>query len=211
MMTVGSCALAFCGYPKEHLMPCPHVQILDGAEYGIDVFDTAYATVLAAAGHALALPLHPASLQPHSAANSPSIASTPIANGHAVADAAQAAESSTGTVSSSAARGAQQNLHIDFSDVALREDKAPLQQGCSCYTCSNHSRAYLHHLVQSKELLAPVLLQMHNIHQMQSWFAVLRSAIAAGEFGQYAAWFRTTFHVPAPVVRTPLANAVSVA
>lgn len=192
-------------------MPCVHFQILDGAEYAIDVFDTAYCTELAAAGHALVFPLQPSSLQPDSATAGPGSDGTQLADEHAETEALQAAEGSRDTVSTAAALSPQQDLSLDFSDVALREDKSPLLHGCICYTCSKYSRAYLHHLVHSEEMLAPVLLEMHNTHHMQSWFAVLRSTVSAGGFGQYAAWFRASFRVPAPVARKPLADAVPIA
>ena len=185
-----------------------HLQVLEAAEVGIDMFDTAYATELAAAGHALVFPLQPAPEQP--------VDSTPDARtdssstaGDADIEASLTAQLRGSNPSPAAADSPQQHVSIDFADVALREDKAPLHPGCSCYTCSKYSRAYLHHLVQREELLASVLLELHNAHHMQSWFAVLRSAISAGEFKQYAAWFKAGCRVPALVLREPLADAVS--
>ena len=182
------------------------MQILDAAEYGIDVFDTAYATEMAAAGHALVFPLQPASLQPHSVPFSSERDDAGLAD---ASDAAHTASSSTDEDGCTAADSAQQELSMDFSDVALRNVKSPLQEGCSCYTCSKYSRAYLHHLVQREELLSSVLLELHNTHHMQGWFAVLRSAISAGDFEQYAAWFGANYRVPAPVAKRPLADAVA--
>ena len=187
-----------------------HLQILEAAEYGIDVFDTAYATELAAAGHALVFPLQPAPEQPEHAASNAQGDSSPLADGHADRGASHTAEMhDMGSSSVAADRPQQQHVNMDLADVALQEDNAPLQQGCSCYTCSNYSRAYLHHLVQREELLVSVLLELHNTHHLQSWIAVLRSAISAGSFAQYATWFRATYCVPVPVVREPLADAVS--
>jgi Queuine tRNA-ribosyltransferase len=45
-------------------------------------------------------------------------------------------------------------------------DPRPLMEGCRCWTCRTHSRAYLYHLVCSKELLAELLFFMHNLHHM---------------------------------------------
>ncbi len=191
-------------------MQCLHLQVLKAAEYGIDMFDTAYATELAAAGHALVFPLQPALEQPdYARPNTEGDSSPTDGDGDADSEAPQTAQLSGSNPSSAAAGRPQEHVNMDFADVALREDKAPLQPGCSCYTCSNYSRAYLHHLVQREELLASVLLELHNAHHIQSWFAVLRSAISAGNFGQYAAWFRTSCRGPAPIAREPLADAVS--
>jgi queuine tRNA-ribosyltransferase len=48
-----------------------------------------------------------------------------------------------------------------------KEDPRPLEEGCTCYTCQNYSRAYLRHLINCGELLAYRLLSLHNLHCMQ--------------------------------------------
>jgi Queuine tRNA-ribosyltransferase len=45
-------------------------------------------------------------------------------------------------------------------------DQGPLMKGCSCLTCRTHSRAYVYHLVCAKELLAEMLLFIHNLHHL---------------------------------------------
>jgi tRNA-guanine family transglycosylase len=56
---------------------------------------------------------------------------------------------------------------IDMGDTQWARDIKPLLPGCSCMACSNtHSRAYIHHLVQAKELLAEILLFAHNLHHL---------------------------------------------
>lgn len=45
-------------------------------------------------------------------------------------------------------------------------DTEPLLPGCSCFTCKRHSRSYIYHLVMTKELLAEILLFIHNLHHM---------------------------------------------
>ncbi len=49
----------------------------------------------------------------------------------------------------------------------------------------SHSRAYVHHLLHTKEMLALVLLDTHNVHHTLRFFAGIRAAIAAGEFGAF--------------------------
>ncbi|KAI9780106.1 MAG: hypothetical protein M1816_003191 [Peltula sp. TS41687] len=58
----------------------------------------------------------------------------------------------------------------------------PLQANCSCYTCANHHRAYVHHLLTAKEMLAWTLLQLHNLHVMDEFFAGVRESITRGGF-----------------------------
>jgi queuine tRNA-ribosyltransferase len=47
-----------------------------------------------------------------------------------------------------------------------REDFGPLAEGCSCYTCTNHSRAYIRHLWRSSESVAGTLLSIHNLQYL---------------------------------------------
>lgn len=56
-------------------------------------------------------------------------------------------------------------LGIDMWSPAHAVDLSPLRQGCNCYACLNHHRAYLQHLLGAKEMLGWVLLQTHN-HQI---------------------------------------------
>ncbi|KAK8723617.1 hypothetical protein OTU49_011465 [Cherax quadricarinatus] len=60
------------------------------------------------------------------------------------------------------------------SNVSLMK---PLLEGCECYTCKNFTRAYVHHLTIANELLAPVLLMMHNLHHWMDFFSSIREAI----------------------------------
>ncbi|KAI0471552.1 tRNA-guanine transglycosylase family protein [Xylariaceae sp. FL0804] len=54
---------------------------------------------------------------------------------------------------------------------------APLREGCGCYACANHHRAYLHHLLGTQEMLAWTLLQMHNLRVMADFFAGVRAVL----------------------------------
>jgi hypothetical protein len=54
--------------------------------------------------------------------------------------------------------------------------------GCSCHACKNHSRAYIHHLLKSRELLAEILLYSHNQHTVRLLFKGIRQSIADGNF-----------------------------
>ncbi len=71
-----------------------------------------------------------------------------------------------------------------------KEDPRPVEEGCTCYTCRNYSRAYLRHLINCDELLGYRLLTLHNLHCMGTVMAEARETIAAGTFTEY----RRTFH-----------------
>jgi queuine tRNA-ribosyltransferase len=64
-----------------------------------------------------------------------------------------------------------------------------LQEGCRCPACTKFSRAYLHHLQRSQEMLGPILLTWHNLTYYQDLMAGMRSAIEAGGFADFAAAF----------------------
>ena len=71
------------------------------------------------------------------------------------------------------------------SDMWLPEyatDLSPLVAGCDCYACSVHHKAYVRHLLSAKEMLAWVLLQIHNIRIMDAFFAGVRTSIEQGTF-----------------------------
>jgi len=73
------------------------------------------------------------------------------------------------------------NLTQTFVELLprYRDDFRPLVEGCGCYCCKNHQRAYLHHLLVTNELLAGVLLMIHNTSHYQSFFGALREALAS--------------------------------
>jgi queuine tRNA-ribosyltransferase len=66
------------------------------------------------------------------------------------------------------------------------DDPGPLDPACSCLACTGHSRAYLHHLFRTQEMLGPILLTWHNIAYYQCLMRGIREAIQAGEFVAYA-------------------------
>ena len=71
-----------------------------------------------------------------------------------------------------------------------RADTGPLEPGCSCYTCSHFTRAYLHHLQRIDEILGARLNTIHNLHFYLRLMAEARTAIEHGRFEAYAAAVR---------------------
>jgi queuine tRNA-ribosyltransferase len=71
---------------------------------------------------------------------------------------------------------------LNLMNASFARDPAPLDEGCSCYTCQHFSRAYLRHLVCAKELLAGTLLSIHNLHALIQLVAEIRQSILEGHF-----------------------------
>ncbi len=76
---------------------------------------------------------------------------------------------------------------VNLRNARHQDDPRPLEEDCPCPACRDHSRAYLHHLIRSEEILGPMLLTWHNIQAYQTLMTGLRSAIAEGRFAQFAA------------------------
>ncbi|XP_072306946.1 queuine tRNA-ribosyltransferase accessory subunit 2 [Eucyclogobius newberryi] len=69
-------------------------------------------------------------------------------------------------------------FEINLKEKRFQDDFGPLVEGCGCYCCKNHQRAYIHHLLVTNELLAGVLLMIHNTVHYQGFFSALRDALA---------------------------------
>ena len=69
---------------------------------------------------------------------------------------------------------------VRIRNSAHRNDPGPIDPECSCYTCANFSRAYVHHLDRCGEILGPVLMTIHNLSYYQALMEQLRGAIEAG-------------------------------
>ncbi len=78
---------------------------------------------------------------------------------------------------------------VNLRNARHQDDPRPLQEGCRCPACTKFSRAYLHHLQRSQEMLGPILLTWHNLTYYQDLMAGMRNAIAAGSFADFAAAF----------------------
>ena len=79
---------------------------------------------------------------------------------------------------------------INIRNAKHAEDLSPLDDRCSCSVCATYSRAYLHHLVKSNEILGAMLMTEHNLAFYQQLMAGMRAAIAEGRFAGFAADFR---------------------
>jgi queuine tRNA-ribosyltransferase len=81
----------------------------------------------------------------------------------------------------------------NLKNAQFKEDFRPLDESCPCYTCQNFSRAYLCHLVKSREVLAYTLLSIHNITELIRFTQRIREAIVSDRFAEeFAYWLAPT-------------------
>ena len=85
-------------------------------------------------------------------------------------------------------------LFTRFGDLKIRNaryqsDTRPLDETCTCPTCRRFSRAYLHHLQKTGEILGSRLNTLHNLHYYQQLMRGIRESIAEGAFSRFAAGF----------------------
>ena len=73
-------------------------------------------------------------------------------------------------------------------------DIHPLDSSCSCYTCKNYTRAYLHHLFKAQEILGLMLLSWHNIHFYLDLMKNIREAIRDQSFETYEHYFLENYY-----------------
>ena len=69
---------------------------------------------------------------------------------------------------------------VNLRNARHKDDSSPLDGDCACPACQNYSRAYLHHLVKAKEILAATLVTWHNLTFYQDMMAGIRGAISRG-------------------------------
>jgi queuine tRNA-ribosyltransferase len=73
-------------------------------------------------------------------------------------------------------------VRLNMMNAQFKNDARPLEEGCTCYTCQNFTRAYIRHLIVARELLAATLLSIHNIHHLIQMMKEIRQAIIEGSF-----------------------------
>ncbi|KAJ8974602.1 hypothetical protein NQ317_019347 [Molorchus minor] len=69
------------------------------------------------------------------------------------------------------------NFEINLRQPKYVDDFTPIMYSCQCLACSKYSRGYIHHLLTVQELLAPVLIMIHNIHHYLRFFKKIRECI----------------------------------
>ena len=69
------------------------------------------------------------------------------------------------------------SISIDLRSMEYEHDQKPIVEGCNCTLCKNHSRSYIHHLLNVHEMLADTLLNEHNLKHYQRYIEIIRSTI----------------------------------
>ena len=75
---------------------------------------------------------------------------------------------------------------VRIRNARYRDDDGPIDEACDCYSCRNFTRAYLHHLDRSNEILGATLMTVHNLAFYHGVMAQLREAIEAGTLAPLA-------------------------
>jgi queuine tRNA-ribosyltransferase len=86
------------------------------------------------------------------------------------------------------------HMFTRFGDLKIRNaryknEDAPVDMTCTCYTCKNFNRAYMHHLDRCGEMLGPMLASIHNLHYYLNLMQEVRDALDAGRFGAFVTQF----------------------
>jgi queuine tRNA-ribosyltransferase len=82
---------------------------------------------------------------------------------------------------------------LNLRNARHAKDGTPLDEGCRCPACRQFSRAYLHHVVKSGEIIASMLLTWHNLTYYQDLMTQLRTAIESGTIQETAREIATVY------------------
>ena len=74
---------------------------------------------------------------------------------------------------------------VNIKNARHQNDPRPLDSLCQCPACKNYSRAYLHHVFKSQEIISSMLLTWHNLHYYQDLMETMRNAILNNSFGEF--------------------------
>jgi len=92
---------------------------------------------------------------------------------------------------------------LNLMNAGFARDRRPIDETCDCYACRTFSRAYLRHLIVSKELLAGTLLSIHNLRALIRLVQEMRNSILEGTFQSrtpswLAQWHGNAVRAPQP-------------
>ncbi len=83
---------------------------------------------------------------------------------------------------------------LNIRNAKFIDDFTPLEEGCTCYTCTHHTRAYLAHLFRADEMTAATLASMHNIHFILRLVEKIRASILDGTLLEFKETFCTKYY-----------------
>jgi queuine tRNA-ribosyltransferase len=78
---------------------------------------------------------------------------------------------------------------LNLMNAVHTRDPHPIEENCGCYTCQHFSRSYLRHLIMAKEILAAILISIHNVYTLQELVRQARQAILETRFYDFAMHF----------------------
>lgn len=90
---------------------------------------------------------------------------------------------------------------LNLRNAQYARDPRPMEEACGCYACQNFSRAYMRHLVMSREILALHLATVHNVHFLLQLMRDIRAAIFAGTFAAFKDAFLAEYRITDESVR----------
>jgi len=82
-------------------------------------------------------------------------------------------------------------VQMSVRDKTYQTSKIPLVEGCTCFACTFHTRAYIRHLVETKEMLGETLLMSHNHYHLMCFIETAQAAKDQGRFEQWASEWNT--------------------
>jgi queuine tRNA-ribosyltransferase len=84
--------------------------------------------------------------------------------------------------------------YINLHNAKYRTDFSPIEEDCSCYTCKNYTKAYVNHLLKSKEVLGQTLGSIHNLHFIVKLVDDTRASIHDGSFHEFKEEFMNRYY-----------------
>jgi queuine tRNA-ribosyltransferase len=90
---------------------------------------------------------------------------------------------------------------LNIRNAIWKEEKAPVDANCRCYTCRRFSAAYLHHLFRAEELLAFTLATIHNLTFMYNFMEQIRKSLEQGGFNAFKSHFLNNYQITDEKIR----------
>jgi queuine tRNA-ribosyltransferase len=90
---------------------------------------------------------------------------------------------------------------INIDNAVYKEQEAPVEEGCDCYTCAHFSAAFVSHLFRAQELLAYRLATIHNLRFMARLMDDVRASILDGSFEVFKKGFLSAYQTTDEGVR----------
>lgn len=160
--------------PKALLVANDICQILDAAQCGIRVVGSSLPAVLARRSTALTVDLHgwDGATGSESEDDREEVSLESDQNSSAVGRINVGREGTT-------------TGYITLDEQVFVRDPSPFLKGCSCIACVNHTRSYVHHLINANEILAEILIFNHNLHHLLKMFEQISLALEAGSLDKF--------------------------